>query len=132
MSKTLLRTFFKLLFLENCVMPRAFREHFPFYQVVLWCSFFFLLRTWHVKRVTIIESSSNTRQCDPLGGPLFALAHYQAFLETMVQAPTCVFPSLANDTHIIRPLNEITHVFDHISTQLTLVGLRVKVSKRNL
>jgi hypothetical protein len=27
------------------------------------------------------------------------------------------------------PMSEITHTFDHLSTQLTLVGLRVKVSK---
>jgi hypothetical protein len=26
-------------------------------------------------------------------------------------------------------MNEITHAFDHISNQLTLIGLRVKVSK---
>jgi hypothetical protein len=31
---------------------------------------------WHVEGVTIIESSLGTRQGDPLGGPLFALAHY--------------------------------------------------------
>ncbi len=30
------------------------------------------------------------------------------------------------------PLNEITHAFDHLSTQLTLVGLRVNVSKCKL
>jgi hypothetical protein len=30
----------------------------------------------HVERVAIIESSSSTKQGNPLGGPLFALAHY--------------------------------------------------------
>ncbi len=29
-------------------------------------------------------------------------------------------------------MNEITHTFDHLSTQLTLVGLRVKVLKCKL
>jgi hypothetical protein len=37
-----------------------------------------------------------------------------------------------NDTHIVGPLNEITHIFYHLSTQLALVGLRVKVSKCKL
>ncbi len=34
-----------------------------------------------------------------------------------------------DDTHIMGPLSEITCAFDHILTQLTLVGLKVKVSK---
>jgi hypothetical protein len=37
----------------------------------------------HVERVTIIKSSLGMKQGDPLGGPLFALAHYQAFLKTI-------------------------------------------------
>jgi hypothetical protein len=32
----------------------------------------------------------------------------------------------------VGPLNEITRAFDHLSTQLTLVGLRVNVSKCKL
>ncbi len=43
--------------------------------------------------------------------------------------PSYVFPSLTNDTHIVGPMNEITHAFDHLLTQLALVGLKVKVSK---
>jgi hypothetical protein len=34
-----------------------------------------------------------------------------------------------DDTHIMGPLNEITRIFDHLLTQLTLVGFRVKMSK---
>jgi len=37
----------------------------------------------HVEGVTIIESSLGMRQGDPLGGPLFALAHYRTLLETI-------------------------------------------------
>jgi hypothetical protein len=33
--------------------------------------------------VTIIKSSSSIKQVDPLKGLLFALAHYQTFLETI-------------------------------------------------
>ncbi len=46
-----------------------------------------------------------------------------------MQAPSCVFPSLADDAHIMGPMNVITRAFDHLLTQLTLVGLKVKVSK---
>jgi hypothetical protein len=37
-----------------------------------------------------------------------------------------------DDTHIMGPMNEITHVFDHLLTQLALVGLKVKVLKCKL
>jgi hypothetical protein len=44
----------------------------------------------------------------------------------------CIFPSLVDDTHIMGFLNEITRAFDHLSTQITIVGLRVKMSKCKL
>jgi hypothetical protein len=47
-------------------------------------------------------------------------------------APSYVFPSLANDIDIVRPRNEIICAFDHLSTQLALVGLKVKMSKCKL
>jgi hypothetical protein len=84
---------------------------------------------WHVEGVTMIESSLITRQGDPLGAPLHILAHYQIVLKTITRAPTYVFPYLAYDTHIVGPMNEISRAFDHLSTQLAQLGLRVKVSK---
>jgi hypothetical protein len=95
-------------------------------------SSFYFHHGWHVEGVTIIESFSSTRQGDPLGGLLFALAHYQDLLETIARAPNYVFPFLVDDNHIMGPINEITYAFDHLSAQLALVGLRVKVSKCKL
>jgi hypothetical protein len=37
-----------------------------------------------------------------------------------------------DNIHIVGLMNEITHAFDHLSTQLTLVGLKVKVLKCKL
>jgi len=85
-----------------------------------------------VEGITIFEFSSSTRQGDLLEGCLFTLAHYRAFLGTIGQAGNYVFPSLTNDTHIVGSMSEITHAFDHLSTQLTLLGLKVKVSKCKL
>ncbi len=70
----------------------------------------------HAEGITIIESTSGMRQDDPLGGLLFALAHYRALLETIAWASNYIFPSLMGDTHIMGPLNEIIHAFDHLST----------------
>jgi hypothetical protein len=86
----------------------------------------------YVEGVTIIESSSSMKQGDPLGRPLFVLAHYQAFLKTIAWAPNYIFPSLANNIHIVGLMSEITHAFYHLLIQLALVGLRVKVSKCKL
>jgi hypothetical protein len=69
------------------------------------------------------------KQGDPLGCLFFALAHYRDFLETIAWAPSYVFPSLANDTHIVRPLHFLTHAFDHLLIQLAIVGFKVKLSK---
>jgi hypothetical protein len=69
---------------------------------------------WHFEGVIIIESSLGTKQGDSLGGPLFVLAHYRTFLETIAQAPNCIFPFLMDNIHIIRPLNEIICAFDHL------------------
>jgi hypothetical protein len=43
-----------------------------------------------------------------------------------------IFFFLKPHTHIMGPMNEITCTFDHLSTQLTLVGLRVKLSNCKL
>jgi len=69
---------------------------------------------------------------DLLGSMLFVLAHYWTFIKTIAQAPNYIFPSLIDDIHIMGLMNEITHTFDHLLTQLTLIGLRVKVSKWKL
>jgi hypothetical protein len=82
----------------------------------------------HEKGVIIIESFLGMKQGDPLGGHLFALAHCRAFLKIITQAPKFVFPSLMDDTHIMGTVNEFVLIFYHLSTQLALVGLRVKVS----
>jgi hypothetical protein len=56
------------------------------------------------------------KQGDPLGGLLFALAHYQTFLKTITQAPKCVFPSLVDDMHIVGIVSEVVPTFDHLLT----------------
>jgi hypothetical protein len=66
------------------------------------------------------------KQGDPLKGSLFVSARYRTFLTTIMWACCCVFPSLTDDTHIVEPMSEITHAFDHLSTQLTLIEFRVK------
>ncbi len=57
----------------------------------------------YVGDVTVIPSAMGTRQGDPLGGALFALTHPRALKFTTSHFPSCLFPYIANDTHIIDP-----------------------------
>ncbi len=62
--------------------------------------------------VTIIEFSLGMKQGDTLGCALLALAHYRTLLKTIAWTPSCVFPSLVDDTHIVGPMSEIAPTFD--------------------
>jgi hypothetical protein len=122
-----------IIFRKLCEIEGALANIVPFIMLFYGSHFFFFYQHgWHVEGVTIIGSSLGMRQGDPLGGLLFDLAHYRTFLKTIVRAPNYVYPSLMDDIHIMGPMNEITHAFDHLSTQLTLVGLKVKVLKCKL
>ncbi len=104
----------------------------PFTKLFYGVHSFLYYHGWHVEGITIIESFLSMRQGDLIGGFSFALTHYRTLLKTITHAPSCIFPSLANDTHIMGPLSEIIHVFYNLCTKLILIGLRVKVSKCNL
>jgi hypothetical protein len=45
-----------------------------------------------------------THQGDPLKGALFALAHFMALHSIINHFPSCLFPSIIDDIHIISPL----------------------------
>ncbi len=121
---------FQIVIKRSMKCQGTFGKHWTLYQIVLWCSFFSLLPTWATwKGITTVESSLSTRQGDPLSGIFFC---FRTFLETIMWTLNYVFPSLANNTHIMGPINEVILAFDHLSTQLALVGFKVKVSKCKL
>ncbi len=53
--------------------------------------------------VTIIPFAMGTYQGDPLGRALFVLAHFRALCSTTDYLSSCLFPSIMDDIHIIRP-----------------------------
>jgi hypothetical protein len=61
----------------------------------------------------------------PSYGPLFALIHFQVLCYFLGVFSSCLFPSLANDTHIIGLAHVISLTFDHFASQLAFVGLFV-------
>jgi hypothetical protein len=54
-------------------------------------------------KVTIIPFARGTYQGDPLRGALFVLAHFRTLHSIANCFPSCLFPSIASDTHIIGP-----------------------------
>jgi hypothetical protein len=63
--------------------------------------------------VTIIPSTMGTRQSDPLGGALFALAHFKALRSTTSHFPSYLFPSIVDVTHIISPPLIVSSTYEH-------------------
>jgi hypothetical protein len=85
---------------------------FPFIRHFFACPspLYFLEASRHGDLI-VISSEFGTRQGDPLGGVLFALVHFCALRPTAITHPACVFPSLANDTHIVDPTLNVLPFF---------------------
>ncbi|KAL2613061.1 hypothetical protein R1flu_024753 [Riccia fluitans] len=71
--------------------------------------------------ISLFLSESSTRQGDPLGGILFALAHLRALRTVASEHPLCLFPSLADDTHIVGPLEAVVPAFHTLECHLSVV-----------
>jgi hypothetical protein len=62
-------------------------------------------------------------QGDPFIQPLFVLVHFHALQTFFVVFPSCLFPLLVNDTHILNLVSLVPLAFDHSTSQLVLMGL---------
>ncbi len=90
----------------------------------------------HEGDVTIIPSAMGTHESDPLGGAtitlthqgdfsgktLFTLTHFKALCSTTHHFPSCLFPSIVDDTHIIGPLSIVSFGYEHFQTKLCAIG----------
>jgi len=116
--KIILIIFFKLIFLKSYGIRRD-----------LWWALCPLLAWFMVLIIFFTTSMGNMKMTSPLLShfqawgrvtpfrtSLFALTHYQTFLETIAQAPNYVFPSLMNDTHIMGLMNEIILSLNYFTT----------------
>jgi len=63
--------------------------------------------------VTIIPSTTGTRQDDPLGVALFALAHFRALHFITNLFLSCLFPSIVDDIRIIHLLSIVSSAYEH-------------------
>jgi len=103
---------------------------FPIYLMIICMSlpiiFFSGLMTWGFHSHFIIIRYM-TR--GPLGGALFALVHFYAFCLTTLAHPTCVYPSLVDDTRIVGPTLNMVHVFLWLYYELSALRLLMQLTK---
>jgi hypothetical protein len=75
--------------------------------------------------VTIIPFAMGIHQGELLGGALFVLAHFRALRSTINHFPSCLFPSIVNDIHIISPLSIVSSTYEHFQIELCAMSLYI-------
>jgi hypothetical protein len=86
----------------------------------------------HSGGVATLWSHRGVRQGDPLGPALFAAAHQKALRPVSEQFESCMFPSFADDTHIVGPLHDVLAAFEAFCLKLVEIGLEVNLGKCRL
>ncbi len=71
----------------------------------------------HEGDVIIILSTMRTYQGNPLGGALFTLTHFKALRSIVNCFPSCVFPSIVNNIHIISPPSIVSSIYEHFQSE---------------
>ncbi len=79
--------------------------------------------------VMVIPSTMGTRQGDPLGGALFALVHFRTLCSIANHFPSCLFPFIADNIHIISPPSIVSFAYEHFQIQLHGIGFLIKPQK---
>jgi hypothetical protein len=67
----------------------------------------------HEGEVMIIPCIMETYQNDPLKSALFALTHFRTLHSIASHFPSCLFPYIVDDIHIIGPLSIISSAYEH-------------------
>jgi hypothetical protein len=77
----------------------------------------------------VIPFAMGTHHSDPLGRALFALTHFNALRFIANDFPSCLFPSIVDDTHIIGPFSIVSFAYEHFQTKLHVIGLSIQPHK---
>jgi hypothetical protein len=79
--------------------------------------------------VTIIPFDRGIRQGDPLGDAIFTVTHFKVLHSIVSHFPSCLFPSIIGDTHIISPLSIVSSAYEHFQTEFRVIGLSIQLKK---
>jgi hypothetical protein len=118
---------------DRVAMFEELWDHFP-ELVPFVCSFYaepsHLLLRRDSGEWELLQSSTGSRQGDPIAGHLFALPHRRALLATHAAFHDVQLPFLADNTHILGPPTPGTvAAFHHLHGELAKLNLRVKLAK---
>jgi hypothetical protein len=120
----------RVIFQELCAASKDIIQLIPFvHAFYAFKSILFYNHYNHEGDVTIIPSTMGTCQSDPLGGALFALAHFRVLCSTTSHFPSCLFPSIANDIHIIGPPSIVSSTYEHFQTKFCSICLSILPQK---
>jgi hypothetical protein len=79
--------------------------------------------------IIIIHFGMGTHQGDFLGRALFVLAHFRALRSIANHFHSYLFPSIADDIHIISPFSIVSFAYEHFQTELHVIGLSIQPHK---
>ncbi len=79
--------------------------------------------------VTIIPSTMGICQGDHLGRVIFSLTHLKALSSIVSHFPSCLFPSIVNETHIIGPPSIVSFTYEHFQIKLHAIGFSIQPQK---
>jgi hypothetical protein len=111
-----------VIFQELCAIGGNIIQLIPFVHAFYAFEFpLFYSHHNHEGNVTIIPSAMGTCEGDPLEKALFALVHFEALHSIVSHFPSCLFLSIANDTHIISPPLIASFIYEHFQNELIVI-----------
>jgi hypothetical protein len=102
-----------VIFLELCAPGGDIIQLIPFVRA--FCAFESPLFYSHHNcddDAIVIPFAMGIYQGNPLGRALFALVHFKALRSTTSHFPSCLFPSITNDIHIIDHPSIVSFTFE--------------------
>jgi hypothetical protein len=76
--------------------------------------------------IIVIPFAMGTHQGDLLKGALFALIHLRALYFATSHFPSCLFPSMIVDIHIIDPPSIVSFAYENFQTKFHAIGLFIQ------
>jgi hypothetical protein len=104
----------RIIFQKLCAINGDIIQLIPFvHAFYAFESPMFYIHRNHEGEVMIIPCTMETHQNDPLKSALFTLTHFATLHSTASHFPSCLFPYIVDDIHIIGPPSIISFAYEH-------------------
>ncbi len=123
----------RVIFQELCVASGGIMQLIPFIRAFYaFYAFEYLLFYNHHNHegdVIVIPFAMGICLNNPLEWALYALTHFRVLNFIANHFPSCLFPSIIDDTHITGPLFIVSCAYEHFQTKLYVIGLPIQLHK---